>query len=650
MFAPRIVKPESAPPQRSAVASQRPSHTAVAQGQLPLRAIGNQAMLRLLAQRAGATRNEPGAQQNEDSAAPVPGRETAPSWDFSKIPVSPPGRVERFQRPSQVPARLPGPSQPNLKVGAVDDPLEHEAVRAADQVMRTPDPHGPVAIAAPPGTSRAGPAGRDEDRLQGEPAGSQGSDSEAPAVINEALRSPGQPLDTETRNLLGPRFGTGFAGVRVHRGPLAEQSARGIGARAFTVGQDIVFGAGAFAPATPDGRRLLAHELTHVVQQAGTGPFVQRQPHRPEPGVRPKTKSPKAPKDPDPKRSPFVPADLVQELKRDNETWTLTIDGLTEPDSVRHLIWPSRVPPGVTVTLEVGIQEPIERGWFELNGVTFDTLKTMEPSFAKLFSAHGLEDESEESAGKYLEIVSPYGVSAQVSTQLWGHLSQHFRLATSVAVRDARASFRQSHKGHGDWILNTIDFALKKITKRNPELLIAYYNYYADHELRDEKHWWEYWGYDADKNTAVTSSGDTLINPSVLRLESRFPSDDPTSLLAGTLIHEYSHTPHGGASAFGDLPKEAKSFGIEVFFSKRMRDKAREDFITNYMSSHDPWSNFAEASELFNKSYRIMQALYKVIDQGGPAAKDAREMSVEYISKNSDDFGAKLKDFIANVP
>jgi len=421
------------------------------------------------------------------------------------------------------------------------------------------------------------------------------------------------------------------------------------------VGQDIVFGAGAFAPATPDGRRLLAHELTHVVQQAGIGPFVQRQPHRREPGVRPKIKSPKAPpKDPDPKPSPFVPADLVQELKRDNETWTLTIDRYTEPDSVRRLIWPSRVPPGVTVTLYVGVQEPIERGWFVLNGVTSDSLKTMEPSFAKLFSAHGLEDESEESAGKYSEIVSPYGVSAQVSTQLWGHPSQHFRVATSVAVRDARAAFRDRHEDHSDWILNTIDFALKRITKRNPELLIAYYNYYADHELRDEKHWrkfWEHSAYKPGESTGDTEEGQTLINPRVLRLESGSPSDDPASLLAGTLIHEYSHTPHGGAgNAVEGLPKEAKAYGIELFFSERMRDKKRAEFIINRMSSHDPLSNFTQASDIFNRSYYIMKALYEVIDQGGPAAVGAREMSVEYISKNSDDFGAKLKDFIANIP
>jgi hypothetical protein len=419
-------------------------------------------------------------------------------------------------------------------------------------------------------------------------------------VVNEALRSPGQPLDTETRNLLGPSLGAGFADVRVHRGPVAEQSARAIGARAYTVGRDIVLGAAASAPSTPQGRRLLAHELTHVLQQARRGPSVQRQPERPRRDVRPDAKRPKAPADSHPKLSPFVQADSVRELKRDNETWKMTIDGFSNPDTVGRIIWPSRIPPGVTITLEVAILDPIERGWFELAGVTFDTMKTMEPSFAKLFSDHGLEDEPKE----------------------------------SVAVQNARAAFRARHEGHGDWILNTIDFALRKIAKRNPELLIAYYAYYADHELRDEKWFWQFSGYDPDREAGHTSSGDTLINPGVLRLTSRFPSDDPTSLLAGTLIHEYSHTPHGGpGNAVEGLPREAKAYGIELFFSERMGDHKRAEVITRNMSSNDPLSNFTNARADFNKSYNIMRALYEVIDQGGPAAKEAREMSVEFISK-----------------
>lgn len=89
----------------------------------------------------------------------------------------------------------------------------------------------------------------------------------------EALRSPGQPLQAATRTKLEPRFGQDFSGVRVHTDRAAMQSARDINAKAYTLGQDIAFGAGGFAPETPEGLGLLAHELTHVLQQRRGGPI-----------------------------------------------------------------------------------------------------------------------------------------------------------------------------------------------------------------------------------------------------------------------------------------------------------------------------------------------------------------------------------------
>jgi hypothetical protein len=88
-----------------------------------------------------------------------------------------------------------------------------------------------------------------------------------PPLVHEVLRSPGQPLDAETRAFMEPRFGHNFGNVRVHIDEQAATSARGINALAYTVGENIVFGSGKYAPATPSGRHLLAHELTHVLQQ-----------------------------------------------------------------------------------------------------------------------------------------------------------------------------------------------------------------------------------------------------------------------------------------------------------------------------------------------------------------------------------------------
>lgn len=89
----------------------------------------------------------------------------------------------------------------------------------------------------------------------------------APPLVHEVLRAPGRPLDPATRALMEPRFGHDFSRVRIHTGAHAAASARAVEARAYTVGRDIVFGAGQYAPGTEPGRRLLAHELTHVAQQ-----------------------------------------------------------------------------------------------------------------------------------------------------------------------------------------------------------------------------------------------------------------------------------------------------------------------------------------------------------------------------------------------
>jgi hypothetical protein len=100
----------------------------------------------------------------------------------------------------------------------------------------------------------------------------------APPIVHEVLRSSGQPLDAATRDFFEPRFGQDFSGVRVHSDARAAQSAHGVDALAYTVGQNIVFGAQQFAPRTSGGQQLLAHELTHVVQQSGAGGSAALQP------------------------------------------------------------------------------------------------------------------------------------------------------------------------------------------------------------------------------------------------------------------------------------------------------------------------------------------------------------------------------------
>ena len=170
--------------------------------------------------------------------------------------------------------RRPVSVQAKLTVSAPGDSYEQEADRVANEVLSRPARPGPRAAAgAGPGAPAA---------VQTQPgAAAAGAPSAAPAGVAGVLRAAGQPLDAATRAFMEPRFGHDFSQVRVHTDPLAAQSAAAIGAAAYTVGQHIVFGAGQFAPVGGEGQRLLAHELTHVVQQntASAAPgLVQRSP------------------------------------------------------------------------------------------------------------------------------------------------------------------------------------------------------------------------------------------------------------------------------------------------------------------------------------------------------------------------------------
>ena len=106
--------------------------------------------------------------------------------------------------------------------------------------------------------------------LQRKANGDFGS-SAVPSIVHEVLRSTGQPLDTGTRVFMEQRFGHDFSNVRIHADSRAAASARAVNALAYTVGSDVVFDARQYGPETLAGRKLLAHELTHVIQQAPGG-------------------------------------------------------------------------------------------------------------------------------------------------------------------------------------------------------------------------------------------------------------------------------------------------------------------------------------------------------------------------------------------
>ena len=169
-------------------------------------------------------------------------------------------------------------AQSKLKLNRLGDVFEQEADRVADHVMDMPEPQLQIACPCGGGCPKCRKEHDSRPQLQTKwvQANAQGG-LPGPPIVQEATDSSGQLLEQSTRKFMELRFGHDFSQVRVHTDARAVESARTLNALAYTSSRDIVFGAGQYAPNTHEGRRLLAHELAHVVQQGGNHAIVQRQ-------------------------------------------------------------------------------------------------------------------------------------------------------------------------------------------------------------------------------------------------------------------------------------------------------------------------------------------------------------------------------------
>ncbi|MEM9007835.1 MAG: DUF4157 domain-containing protein [Cyanobacteria bacterium P01_F01_bin.86] len=180
---------------------------------------------------------------------------------------------------AKVPQTLPL-IQTKLTVGQPNDKYEKEADRVAEQVMRMPAPATATTVETqfqPPKIQRICANCEDEEKLQAKEVPG-GVPEVTPAITSriQSLQGGGQPLPASTRNFFEPRFGQDLSHVRIHSD---SASTRDLSARAYTVGHNIVFDVGQYTSETSAGRNLLAHELTHVIQQQGVNPkAIQRSP------------------------------------------------------------------------------------------------------------------------------------------------------------------------------------------------------------------------------------------------------------------------------------------------------------------------------------------------------------------------------------
>ena len=216
------------------------------------RSVGNQGTIRYLAQRA--------PKQSHDQPAP----ESIPS-----APATQPLELTEEEKKRQSIQRK---EIPGLEAGLVGAPAQHGARDSYFAAGAYASNSSPVSLAVAP------PEGQPEDeadRIADQVVDAIGSDRltlGAPGESGTPAHS-SRPLDGDVRARFESHFGWDFSAVRIHTDAAAAKSAEDLNAFAYTVGSNIVFGAGQYAPDMPAGRRLLAHELTHVVQQGGASPL-----------------------------------------------------------------------------------------------------------------------------------------------------------------------------------------------------------------------------------------------------------------------------------------------------------------------------------------------------------------------------------------
>jgi hypothetical protein len=157
--------------------------------------------------------------------------------------------------------------QAKLEVGAADDEYEREADRVADEVMRMPEPTELSVVSGQQSVIGGRPSAisRQLSAVSGQPVGIEVRPEVEAQIQN--LRGSGQPLSASERAFFEPRFGHDFSKVHIHADARAAEAARSVNAKAFTVGQDVVFGAEQHTPRSESGQVLLAHELAHTVQR-----------------------------------------------------------------------------------------------------------------------------------------------------------------------------------------------------------------------------------------------------------------------------------------------------------------------------------------------------------------------------------------------
>ena len=444
-----------------------------------------------------------------------------------------------------------------------------------------------------------------------------------PAISSgiQSLQGGGRPLSETERSFFEPRFGADFSNVRVHSDTRAASVARSVNARAFTFGHNVVFGAGEYSPDASSGRKLFAHELTHVLQQcSGEIPKVRKptdltqtgqmemtdtadrsltaQPERPEITVKISPSMVAASWEDQSSREWQEFQRLVHVLETQGfafEEWTRDIYGpsgwrIRLPEDLVRQESMDLIPTAEQHYRYVGRDVILDQMWQWMQSARELGIQTEEEQTRPrdLRSSQTRFDQEQQGMLEDLGIPGRF-LSAEEKRRV------HFALASVLSRYDI---------DRREWI-------------RNLPLWIAYYNYYSEHPLRiisPSEARTEGWR----ENVAAKTQGFWPLGKFTILRENALGERYPARTLGALLLHEFVHVRHPGGYAISQIYLEGETYGVEFFFAERSHDMNRMariiPFYQNPTTVGCTRLQIAEFRRLFLEHYGTLVCLYEVID------------------------------------
>lgn len=475
----------------------------------------------------------------------------------------------------------------------------------------------------------------------------------------------GRPLPPKVQKDMGSAFGTDFSRVKIHTDTNAVSMNRSLNAQAFTYGKDIYFNEGKYNTNSNTGQHLLAHELTHVIQQ-GKNNQVVRKIEGSESG-----------------RSGYELEDTIRnlELSIGIAENSLLEDSLDENRKAKieslHFklirvlfqLYDVRGTDGSGVVLDFDPSPQLHEinpgdASKSLSELYYPFSPSQQGSRRPQQTTHSspplqakLSDKistlSQPAVQRFCDPLICLGIIVLGGLLLSGCSRSSSGSIGPARLRSAKANFDSNNSALTAVEKIKIQTALAGVVGSNDHLLISFYDYYSNKEIVKDS---SLTG--TGKYATTTPNSDTRVDPTILT------AGFSDNTLGGLLIHEYTHTRHHPNFLGSRDYEEGDSYGIEYFFAERNGDTERITEIIAIAldptpvvgSSRDAVAAF---KSYFCKSYGTMKVLYEIIDTGstshsssvlsGLSTNDARSLTGELVSKKEEDHSASLTSVITWV-